>query len=118
MASLPRLRQLRRNPDLFDTAVAALILSDATAQLIVAQPELEIAPNYQVNRLQEGGARWIDAGQRHIQALYRCTEAQAVHLMRSLLLSVRDEIPTEELRRLGSVEDLLQPVEGASADEA
>ena len=99
-ATLPRLRQLRRDKTLFTLALNTIRLHLEEEARIAQEPQLQQAPDAELLLIQQSVDRWVSLSAGYIMRKFHCSLAQALPLVGELQNELKRGIPVDELWQL------------------
>ncbi|NML67702.1 hypothetical protein HHL22_21075 [Hymenobacter sp. RP-2-7] len=97
MATLPRLRQLRRDKTLFALALNTVRLHLEEEARTSQQPHLREAPDADLLFIQQSIDQWVSLAASYMVRKFHCPLASALSLIGELQTELKRGIPVEEL---------------------
>ena len=111
MPAPPRLRQLRRDNNVYSLLMNTVRLNLEADERTARHPHLRDAPDAELRHLQEVARRWMVLAAGYVMRRHRCSPEVAVRLVQELEMELRHDTPEAELRAVPLEEVLVIPDE-------
>lgn len=111
MPAPPRLRQLRRDSNVYSLLMNTVRLDLEADERTARHPHLRDAPDAELRHIQEVARRWLVLAAGYVLRKHRCGPEVAVRLVQALEMELRDDTPEAEVRAVPLEKVLVIPDE-------